>query len=155
MLKLYFCVLLVIGIFYVAKTCMYTLQDAIMKWIDTNVMNVSCRFSIYSFIYLFDFQAHRHLQGHMASSSFLMVEEDPTRTNIEKFVGMGRTTDVPQVSWKASLHESWIPDRDSNARGEGLSDWKPRTSTIRPRTPLIFKTHTKDYDMAIENLSTI
>ena len=33
-------------------------------------------------IYVLDFQSHRHLQGHMATSSLLLVETDPTHSNI-------------------------------------------------------------------------
>ena len=43
----------------------------------------------------------------------LMVEKDPTRTNIRIFACMGRTIDAPQlqVSWKTSPHESFCPDQ--------------------------------------------
>ena len=42
MLKLYLCLLLVIGIFCVAKTCMCKLQDAIIQggWIDQMVYKI-------------------------------------------------------------------------------------------------------------------
>ena len=52
---------------------------------------------------------------------FLLVEEDTARTNIGIFAYMGRTTDVPQVSWKISQHESVRP-----------FTWKSMTLTAQP-----------------------
>ena len=46
------------------------------------------------------------------------------------FACMGRTTDAMQVSWKTSPHKSFRPDRDSNPRGEGKSDNKPRVTIL-------------------------
>ena len=61
----------------------------------------------------------------MATGSFMLVEED------EIFACIG---EPPTHSRKTSPHESFCPGRDSNPRDEGLSDWKPNTSTTRPRS---------------------
>ena len=73
-------------------------------------------------ICILGFQSHRHLKGHMATSSFYWWRKTP-HTRI--FACMGRTTDAPHVSWKTSPHESFRPNRDSNPRGEGKSGHKP------------------------------
>ena len=73
--------------------------------------------------------------GSYGDFQLLLVEKDPTRTNIGIFACMGRTTDAPQVSWKTSPMESFCPDWDSNPCSERLSGWKLRTSTARPWAP--------------------
>ena len=82
-------------------------------------------------IYLLGFQSHRHLQGHIATSSFYWWKKNPTCTNTRLFACMGRTTDAPKVSWKTSPNESFCSDQDSKQRSEGPSGWKQETSTTR------------------------
>ena len=47
--------------------------------------------------------------GSYGDFQHLLVEEDPTRTNIGLFARMGRTNDAPHESWKTSQHESFRP----------------------------------------------
>ena len=65
-------------------------------------------------IYLLDFQSHHHHQGHMATSNFYWKEK--TRTYIEMFTCMIRTTAASQVSWKSYPRVRNCPDQVTNLR---------------------------------------
>ena len=51
-------------------------------------------------------------KGISTSFIFILVEEDPTHTNIGILACIGRTTDAPHISRKTSPHESFHPNRD-------------------------------------------
>ena len=59
------------------------------------------------------FYLHQHLQGHMVTSSFLLVEVELTSRNTGISACMGWTTDARPVSWKTSQREMFCPDQDT------------------------------------------
>ena len=80
----------------------------------------------YLFIYLLGVQTHQQSYGDF---KLLLVEENPTGTNIGIFACVSKTTDALQVSWKTSPHERFCPDQKSNPHGEWMSSYKSKTLT--------------------------
>jgi hypothetical protein len=94
-----------------------TMCDNIIMLCCTNYGNQS----LFYYLILFGFLVTLTPSGSYGDFQLLLVEEDPTCTNMGIFACTVRTTVTLQVSWMTSPHETFCSDWDSNPCSKGLS----------------------------------